>query len=488
MSSLSETEASGNATAKLPLVLDLDGTLTKTDLLYELLLDLLRKDPLFCLMVVLTAPFTSKAKTKDKIAKRASIDPAILPYRTELLDYAKQARQDGRTVVLATASHRDAAEAVAGHLGIFDEVFATEADSNLKGVAKAEKLSERYGKSGFTYAGDSSADAAVWQQAGGAILVGNARKLRRLAGDNVEAEFSDKRNVMFLILKEMRVYQWVKNILVFVPIIAAGRIDEVDLWISAALAFVCFSLMASGVYIFNDLLDLGTDRHHPRKRNRPFASGDLPIQLGLFLAPLLFTTSVALASTVGPALVGVMLAYGVLTTLYSVFLKTKPLVDVFTLACLYSVRVFGGGVATSVLPSVWLLSFSGLLFLSLAFLKRYHETRAIGSSLGESRRGYHEGETELQMQMGISSGFASAIVFAIWLESSAFSNTYSDQISLWLVAPLILLWQCRLWLAAFRNKMHDDPIVFTAKDWVSWWIFGLSALLYAVGLFGSALV
>lgn len=477
-----ESAITGHDGRALPLVLDLDGTLIRSDLLYEQALDLLRRKPVELFNALATSLFASKAALKDKIAKHAEIDPASLPYRDDLVDYARRAKENGRSVVLATASHQEVAHIVADHLGIFDAVFATDAKTNLKGSAKADRLSQEFGAGGFVYAGDSKADAAVWQKSGGAILVGKTDKLRKISSAETEVEFPDTDNKVLAIFKEMRIYQWVKNILVFVPMLAAGRIDDLGLWLTGIIAFMSFSLMASGVYILNDMLDLETDRKHPRKRLRPFASGALPIQIGFILAPALFLAGIGLSLIAGPALTGVLLAYAVLTSLYSIYLKTQPLVDVFTLACLYSVRVLGGGVATGVLPSIWLLSFSGLLFLSLAFLKRYHETEALGHASEKSRRGYHEGESLIQMQMGLSSGFASAIVFAIWLESNAFSATYSNQIALWLVTPLILLWQCRLWLAAFRNKMHDDPIVYTAKDRISWYIFALSGILYGVGL------
>jgi len=465
------------------LVVDLDGTLIRTDTLHEQFLALLRSSISKAFMAIILLLLKGRAAFKSYLSCHVNIDVALLPYNRDMIGYLKLQRENGRKIIMATAANIKIAQSVADYLGLFEDVIASDETRNLKGVHKANVLVERFGKGRFTYAGDSRADLAVWKESGGAIFVGNSKSLLAAIPVPVEAEFSSDSSKLIELLKAMRIYQWVKNILVFVPIVAAGQIYLIDNWLSAASAIVGFSLVASGVYLLNDLLDLEADRCHERKKHRPFASGTLPIHYGILVVPMLWASGLAVASWGGIESIIVLLTYGVLTTVYSFYFKLQPLVDVFVLAGLYSIRIFGGGVASGYLPSTWLLSFSGLLFLSLAFLKRYVET--VGMEKGEgnlSRRSYRPGESLIQLMFGIASGFSSVIVFALWLDSAAFSDIYSSQILLWLITPLILLWICHLWLAGFRGAMHDDPIVYTARDRVSWLIFSLAALFYVLGL------
>lgn len=471
----------------LPLAVDLDGTLLRTDTLWELLLSAARTNPWKTMQVLLGLPGASRAKFKSELAGIDEIDPSLLPYDSALLDYLQAEKRKGRRLVLATAAHRSIAEAVAEHLGLFDEVLATDGSVNLKGEAKAAALVERFGEGGFAYAGDSAADRAVWRRAGSALPVGDVERLSAGIGVAIERAFPRARVAPAVLLRQLRVYQWIKNVLVFVPATAAGTLFDYVNLVSGMIAFFAFCLVASGIYVVNDLLDVRADRTHPRKRTRPFASGDLPLQFGFVLAPVLIGAGLLLAAFSGPLLLAVLAGYVALTTWYSVHLKSQPLVDVFALAGLYSLRILGGGAATDIMPSTWLLSFSGCLFLSLAFLKRYVETdgRAAESGGRWERlpgRGYYQGESLILMLMGVAASFAAAVVFALWLDSAAFRQTYSHQFVLWLVTPLVLLWQCRLWLAAFRRNVHDDPIIYTAKDRISWIIFGTAGVLYVLGL------
>jgi len=471
-----------STSSKLPIVVDLDETLVRTDTLIEEVMSKWHSAPATVLKSIINLPLSGRVTFKERINKEISLDPKLLPYNYDLIDFLKQEKNNGREIYLATASHVSMANTIATHIDIFDGVFATDNEVNLKGSKKAEFLTRRFGEKGFIYAGDSKADLPVWAHAESAILVSASNSLKKRIQTPILIEFS-RENIYSQILKQMRVYQWIKNILVFVPMIAAGQLASSFNLLAAFICFLAFSFTASGVYILNDLLDLESDRKHHRKRTRPFASGSLSLQAGLLVSPLLFIIGLLLSYLVDPVLTAVIFGYFILTTWYSVHLKTLPLVDVFTLAALYSVRIVGGGVSTDTLPSTWLLSFSGCLFLSLAFLKRYIENSAAEeNNIDLSRRGYDAGESMIQMNMGIAASFSSVIVFSIWLDSATFHQTYSNQLLLWLVTPLILLWQCRLWLAAFRKKMHDDPIVYTAKDRISWMIFGLSGVLYSLGL------
>lgn len=469
--------------SKLPLAVDLDGTLVRTDTLLEQILHFVRNSPLRGPLLIWLLFTLSKPQFKTTLAKWTELNPANLPYRQDFLDFIRREKKKGRVVVLATAAHISIARSVAAHLEIFDDVIATTAEYNVKGGNKSAVLEQKWGAGGFVYAGDSFADRSVWATAGGAILVGHPERLRKICPVPVEKEFTEDKPLLRVLLKEIRIYQWMKNILVFVPMLAAGQYANLYLYGSALMAFLGFSLMASSIYIINDLLDLDSDRQHHSKRLRPFASGELPLHFGFALSPLLFLLGTGLTYSINPYLTIVTISYGLVSIWYSFHLKTLLLIDVFTLAALYSVRVLGGGVATGYIPSTWLLSFSGLLFLSLAFLKRYVETAiAEKEETMMRRRGYFPGESQVQMQIGLAASFSATVVYSIWIDSTAFQQTYSNQIFLWLITPMILLWQCRLWFIAFRGQLHDDPIIFTATDKVSWCIFIVCLILYILSL------
>jgi 4-hydroxybenzoate polyprenyltransferase len=466
----------------LPIVVDLDETLILTDTLFESLLRLLRNTPWLGLKILLMIPFVSRSRFKVEVLKAYQLDPSLLPYNEELINYLKQQKAQGYKLVLASASNEKVVKSVADYLDIFNEYYGSSEKFNLKGKNKAGKLVELYGEGGFIYAGDSQSDIAVWSKASGAIVVGDAEKYARKAKVEVVAHFPSKNKLKFIV-KQFRIYQWVKNVLVFVPLVSAGRILEIDLLVKCAICFFAFSLAASSAYVLNDLLDIDSDRQHPRKKERPFASGRLSLQFGMFACPALLLVSLLAAYWVDYRLAVAIFAYYALTTWYSFVLKTLPLVDIFTLAALYTLRVLAGSIACGLLVSTWLLSFSGCLFLSLAFLKRFTETDALtDKEIVSSRRGYNKEETQILMVMGIASAFAAVIVFSLWLDSESFAETYSNQLLIWMVLPLMLLWQCRMWLAASRGKMHDDPIVYTAKDRMSWLIFALCGLFYALGI------
>ncbi len=264
--------------------------------------------------------------------------------------------------------------------------------------------------------------------------------------------------------------------LVFVPVVASGAMFLAEAMLLGIIAFVCFGLFASGTYMLNDLSDLDADRHHPRKRRRAFASGRIAPVRGLVAGPGLMLVALVIAFAVKPLFAAVLLGYGVLTICYTIFLKTRPLVDVFALAALYCVRIVGGAAATAIVPSIWLLSFSSFLFLALALLKRFNELSRV--SAGSGRRGYAEGEHMLLMVFGVASTFSSVIVFALYAESQAAGLLYSQRELLWGIVPLLLFWQSRLWLSAWRGYVDDDPIVYAAKDWVSWIAIALSGALF----------
>jgi 4-hydroxybenzoate polyprenyltransferase len=374
-------------------------------------------------------------------------------------------------LILCTAADRSIADLVASHVGLFCEVIASDGKINLAGANKAAALVSRFGKGGFDYAGNSSADFDVWESASAAVVVNASPSVQAtaVASYKVSAVFASPQVNLRIWLKVLRLHQWLKNLLLFLPLLAAHEIGNLDAWQSLVLAFFAFSLCASTVYIANDLLDLESDRRHPRKRMRPFASGVLPVWIGVALAPVLLAASFVLAFQVGSVFVGWLLAYFLMTCLYSFSLKKLVLVDCLTLAMLYTFRILAGAATVGHVLSFWLLAFSVFLFLSLAFVKRYAELemQRLNGSEKAHGRGYHTDDASLIQNMGITSGQASVLVLALYLNSDAVTKLYQNPEIIWCAVPVLLFWIQWMWMQAHRGNMHDDPVVFAVKDRVS---------------------
>ena len=430
-----------------------------------------------------------KAVLKMELARRARFDPATLPYNLEFLDWLREQKNCGRFLILCTASHVAIAEAIASHLDIFDEVLASDGVTNLAGASKAKLLLTRFGERGFDYAGNSKADLAVWRHARKAIVVNASNFIVQSAGKNSEIEkivqphairWKDWPRVL-------RAHQWLKNLLLFVPLIAGHQVADPERLGSMLLAFLSFSLCASSVYIANDLLDLESDRQHPRKRFRSFASGLFPIASGIALACGLIITSILLSRFVAGQFVTWLLFYFFLTSAYSFLLKRIMLVDCLTLAMLYTLRIVSGAAAAGMPLSFWLLAFSVFLFLSLAFVKRYAELEVLILS-GKAKvhgRGYLTSDAPLVQSLGISSGYAAVVVLALYLNSEAVLKLYRAPEVVWGAVPVVLFWVSWMWLQAHRGNMHDDPLVFAVKDKASLlagFAFGLVIAIGARGL------
>lgn len=472
-----------------PLVVDLDGTLVRGDLLIESALRALRERP----FDVLRMPrwlAQGKAALKRRLAERTGFDPASLPYHRELVDWLQGQRRQGRRLVLCTAADHSIAAAVADHLGIFDEVIASDGRRNLSGASKAALLERRFGGGGFDYAGNAPVDLAVWQRARRAVLVNANRRLAGAAARCCEIEQvfpPGSRPSPVTLLRMLRVHQWLKNLLLFVPVLAAHQFTDVGVWYRLLLAFCAFNLCASSVYIGNDLLDLDSDRQHPRKAGRPFAAGMVPPWVGLALGPVLLAASVALGSLVGGAFLAVLAAYFALTSAYSLGLKRLPLVDCLTLAVLYMLRVVAGAAAAGMSLSFWLLAFSVFLFLSLAFVKRYAELRMLSLD-GKDRahgRGYATADAPLLQIQGMASGYVAVLVLALYLDSEAVLRLYRNPEFVWGAVLAVLFWINWIWLAAHRGRMHDDPLVFAVKDRTSLAAGVIAAAFMAFGTMGA---
>lgn len=466
-----------------PLVIDLDGTLLRSDLLMETGLMFLRDQPYRCL-----APLQwlaqGKASLKHQLAHSTELDVSVLPYEQAVIDFVETERGRGRHVVLATASHGRLAHRVAEHLALFDDVISTDANRNLCAGTKRDVLVQRYGNRGFDYAGNSLDDLPVWGAARQAYVVNAPSTVARRAqaNGNVAGILGSEPPSLRDWTRALRVHQWLKNLLIFVPLLASHRYAELPLVLDALVAFVCFSLCASSVYILNDLLDLRDDRLHPRKRSRPFASGRLSILSGLAVFPALLAVALVLALWLLPvAFTAGLSTYYALTLAYSWSLKRRAVVDVIALAALYTLRIVVGAVTLGIPLSFWLLAFSMFMFLSMALVKRYAElfqVRAQGSIQKANGRGYFADDLQIIASLGAASGYMAIMVLALYINDPGTARQYRHQELIWLACPLLLTWITRVWMLAHRGKMNEDPVIFAVKDRISLSIVALIALIF----------
>jgi 4-hydroxybenzoate polyprenyltransferase/phosphoserine phosphatase len=454
------------------LYVDLDGTLIASDLLHESALGLARQSPWAALMIPAWL-LRGKAFVKRQIAQRVQVDAALLPYRRDVLQLIERAREEGRRVVLATASDEMLAGPVARHLGVFDHVLASDGVRNLSGQRKLEAIRADAGDNPFCYVGNDAADLPVWRGADSAVVVSSRKALRRQAGDatRVESAVDVPKARLRDYLYGLRLHQWLKNLLVFLPLLPILGEVTGPMALAACAMFVAFCLCASAIYVVNDLLDLEADRQHHRKKRRPFAAGVIPIWQGIVLAVGLLLLALMLAMLTLPLLgILALLGYVVLTSLYSTWLKQKMLVDVFALATLYTTRILAGSAATNVEPSFWLLGFSMFMFLSLALAKRYIEIRDLGpdgAKQVKGRGGYSAQDGVLVLAAGLAAGQLAVLTLSLFLNDPKVTDRYPHPYALWLLCPLMLYWLIRIWMKAHRREMHDDPVVFAATDRIS---------------------
>lgn len=469
-----------------PLCVDLDGTLILTDMLHESSVGLVRQHPggLFFIPSWLVR---GKAQLKYELARRVRLDPATLPYNLPMLEWLRLQRASGRKLILCTASDFVYANGVAGYLGLFDEVLASNGKLNLAGRHKAAALCERFGERGFDYAGNSSADLDVWSKARRAVVVNASSALSKSVATccEVEHELSAIGASPKIWFKALRIHQWMKNGLLFVPMLAAHQIDNLFSWVALLLAFLAFGLTASAVYVTNDLLDLESDRLHQRKCKRPFAAGLIPLWQGVIVTPLCLCAGIGLGGMVSSSFLVWLGVYFIVTTAYSIFLKRIVLLDCLALAGLYTLRVVAGAAAIGQVLSFWLLAASVFLFLSLAFVKRYAEL-LVQVARGKTEahgRGYLTADLAVLQGFGICAGFASVLVLALYLNSEVVARLYASPEWVWGTVVVLLFWICWIWLKTHRGEMHDDPMVFAVKDPTSLVVGFFFVLFLVVGAF-----
>lgn len=450
-----------------PLVVDVDGTLVHSDLLVESAFVLAKSSPISLLRLPAWLR-AGRAPLKARIAERADLGIEHLPYNEALIAYLREEKAKGRELILATAANEKYARQIADHLQLFDAVLASDAHTNLSGRAKLDAIRAQVGEREFDYAGDHDVDTTIWRDARKAVLVNASDKLeaRSRRDFDIGAHFPREKTDWRLWTKALRVHQWAKNALIFVPLLAAHEYADLTMIGMAVLAFIAYSLMASSVYLLNDLVDLGDDRQHPRKRERPFASGHIPVLYGVLAIPVLLLAAVLIAAFLPPFFWAVLAGYYVLTLAYSLGLKQLALIDVLTLATLYTLRIIAGGAATGIPLSFWLMALSMSIFLSLAMAKRCTELLVMAEHSGDAPlgRGYIASDLAPLRSLGTAAGYTAVLILALYINSPDITNHYSHPARIWLLCPVVLYWISRIWLKTLRGQMHDDPIVFAAKD------------------------
>ncbi len=472
-----------------PLVLDLDGTLLRTDMLFECVARLLRRNPLmlFALAVWL---LQGRALLKARLARHADLDVSTLPVDRRILDLAEKAAAEGRAIVLATAADEGLAHAVAKRFPVITRVMASQGGLNLKGAAKAEALKAAFPQ-GFDYAGDSAADLSVFAAAEAITVVRGSAAV--LAGAEALGKpmtvLAERRPAIAIWARALRLKQWAKNALIFAPIPLAGVVGKPDAWLAAGLAFLGLGLAASATYLVNDLVDLDSDRRHWSKQERPLASGALPIRDALLATPLLLAAGLGLAALAGTGVLLATLLYVAVTLSYSLGLKKVPILDLALLAGLFTLRLFIGVVAIGTVLSPWLFVFSMALFLSLSAAKRHTElarARLNGSEV--NGRGYRPADEPLLLGLGLAAVASSVLILILYLMAEGFrAGQYSAPGFLWAMPAIIFLWQMRIWLLSQRGELDDDPVAFAIRDQVSLQLGAALGLAFLAAYLGGAL-
>ena len=473
-----------DAAHQSPLVTDLDGTLIHSDLLWESLAALLERKPQRVLRLPLWLA-RGKAGFKHAVAAEADLDPALLPYRADVLAYLRREHEAGRRIILATASHQKYADAVADHLGLFDGVIGSDEQHNRRSAAKLDAVRDLLGEDQpFDYIGDSDADVPLIEHCREFHLAEPSRTLRTAwtAGNKTGRVFERPHGKLGPILKLVRPHQWAKNLLVFLPLLMAQELGDLGKLLAALLGFIAFSAAASSIYIFNDLVDIDSDRRHASKRRRPLAAGTVAISTAMKLAAGLLLVALVMAVLAGGwTFLGWIALYLALTTAYSFRLKRELLLDVLCLGWLYTHRVIAGGIVAHVDISQWLLAFSVFFFVSLAFAKRYVELLASADKgVVNTRRGYQNEDLALIGNCGPTAGFVAVLVFSLYVDSPMAATQYTHPHTLWLATPVLIYWLLRVWFYAYRGQMNADPIVFAITDKVSYICFALCVACFVL--------
>ena len=406
------------------------------------------------------------AHLKSQIAKRVTPDFKTLPLNPELLDFLQERKVNGWEIILATASNERIAEGIVNAFSIFDHCISSDDSTNLKSHRKLEKIKAMSEE--FSYCGNSMDDIVIFQQANESILVNpSSKKVSKAARSFISQTLDNKKeNTMKFWIKQLRVYQWVKNTLVVVPLILSQSYLEGLNTLYVITAFFCFSFLASATYIFNDILDIEADRVHPTKKFRPIAHGDISLPSAIIVALVIGLGSLATAYFISLNFLIVLTGYLCLTLFYSAKLKRYMGLDMVALAGLYTIRVVAGAAVIGEIVSFWLLSFSMFIFFALALVKRCAEMKMLEKKekTKASGRDYSVDDYAVFMAFGAASSMMSVLMFAFYINSDVLENQYQSPEGLWLVLPALVYWLLRVWVKTHRGEMTDDPIIFAFKD------------------------
>lgn len=451
-----------------PLIVDLDGTLILSDSLMEGIAAGLFQKPGATLVRTAMAPL-SRSRFKAWVFSEVVVDYDAIPANEDLVAFLQAERAAGRSIHLVSAAHQGVVEQIAERFGLFDSAHGSSSDTNLKGARKLAFIRERFGDE-FTYVGDSRPDLKVWESATGAIYAGtNGGIANRLAAQR-RSEFHDLTRTgggVRAWMKALRLHQWAKNLLLFIPLVLAHMYTDPQAILAATLAFVCMGLTASGTYLVNDLADLSSDRRHRTKKRRPFAAGRVGVAEGIVVAFGLIAAGLTAAFLLNIWFGAVLSVYLVLTLAYSMKLKRTPIVDIFILAGLYTLRIIMGTVVIGAAFSQWLLTFSMFFFFSLSLAKRHVEVADPGAAPDRAvkGRGYYPDDAPFTLALGIGSAACSILILVLYLVDEAYEvDVYRGPAFLALIPIVIGMWVARIWMLAHRGHLHDDPVLFAVKD------------------------
>jgi len=458
----------------LPLFVDLDGTLIKSDLLFESLLLLIKSNP-FSIFLIPLWLCRGRAYLKYQLAQRVELSVDDLPLNPEFHAYLTAQHASGRSITLISASNQDQVKLVGERQALFQVAIGSDRNENLKAESKLRRIQQITGDNKFAYAGNSSADIPVWREAREVLMVNCPQNLRKKLAENgdsilcFDSPGPHLQTTLQKLLQAMRPHQWLKNGLIFLPLILSHQLDQSALLLQAAIGFVSFCLCASSVYLLNDMFDINSDRRHQSKRRRPIASGQLSLSYGFIGAPLLLLAAVLVATALPADFLQMLLLYWLITSLYSLYFKRLFLLDTVVLAILYTWRIMAGSAAISISTTFWLILFSLFLFLGLALVKRYAELMNL-KSLGKSSvegRAYRIEDLRVLSIIGIAANLAAVLVFTFYINASDTTNLYDTPIVLWLICPLLIYLLGRIWKLVLAGKLDEDPVIFAIGDYRS---------------------
>jgi 4-hydroxybenzoate polyprenyltransferase len=460
---------------EIPLYVDLDGTLIKTDLLFESLIEFIKKNP-FKIILSIKWLLKGKAYLKNKLAQNTLIDIENLPYNEPFLSYLKNERNKGRKIILATASNYTLAKRISNQLNIFSEIIASDEKENIKGKTKLNHIIENSGNGLFDYAGNSKSDLIIFKHAKSSILVNfNKKLLSRSTSIHVAKSFTPANSILRTFIKALRPHQWIKNLLIFTPLFVSNQWSNPNMIIRASIGFISFSLIASSVYVINDIFDIQNDRSHIKKKYRPFAAGNISIGHGLILILFLIFAGLFVGYFLDVIYFFLLMTYIIFNFLYSVYLKKILLIDILILSQFYTLRIFSGGVITNIVLSFWLIAFSVFVFFSLAIAKRYAELN-LSIKINKKNikgRGYTIDDLNILNIMGVTSGYIGVLILALYINSPEVVLIYSSPKILWGICLIFLFWISYIWLKASRGELDEDPLTFAIKDRISLVVFSI---------------